>query len=392
MPARKLMSHVFDALTEIGEAFHGNEKGEGYSSRVSALKNESDSAVVPIEGYAGLWSQLDFRGETSAIVKSTGVMKVVGVLKGQERIARWELNRKLYRKVKLDEIDNALSVLESKGAIKIEKTPTSSRPKTTVVVLTDLSRFELADSSTTYQLSAASLPHFNEFREVFKTIEPGTGFIHRDGLYHIVGNERGFSLEAKAKLVSEEAEREAEIIARGTKVPITNPQMTKAIAYELLSTDRTFLEQMSPRSFEQFISVLYFNMGFDTTLTPSSRDHGVDVIALREDKSFLIQCKHTESPEKAQSRRGIEGVLSGRASYSKRYNTEFGLIVITNAREFTSHAIEAATDNDIQLITKNELWSMIDRHHAIDRYIKFVNELNVELFGSEENEVEGGKE
>lgn len=71
------------------------------------------------------------------------------------------------------------------------------------------------------------------------------------------------------------------------------------------------IEQLSPTQFEELIARLYRRMGYETKLTPKTRDKGVDIYATRTTESgteFLaIQCKHFPN--------GTVGVDAARALY-----------------------------------------------------------------------------
>lgn len=56
------------------------------------------------------------------------------------------------------------------------------------------------------------------------------------------------------------------------------------------------LYSMSPRGFEELISCIFSNQGFDVTLTPKVKDGGFDILAVQKsaytgDSKLLIECK-----------------------------------------------------------------------------------------------------
>ena len=51
---------------------------------------------------------------------------------------------------------------------------------------------------------------------------------------------------------------------------------------------------MAPRAFEELIAAIFRNQGFETTLTPESKDGGFDIIAIKHDlytgrNTYLIE-------------------------------------------------------------------------------------------------------
>ncbi len=124
----------------------------------------------------------------------------------------------------------------------------------------------------------------------------------------------------------------------------------------------TDLDNLSPEKFEEVIALFYQKMGYRTELTPHNCDCGADVVALGENNSILIQCKHTIHPEKPQNHQGIQEILAARRVYEEKYNTSFNLIVVTNACDFTNHAKYLAQVNNISLISRNELKNLMEQY------------------------------
>jgi restriction system protein len=51
------------------------------------------------------------------------------------------------------------------------------------------------------------------------------------------------------------------------------------------------LRSLSPAAFEQWIGERFRELGYSVSLTLASGDHGIDLIATREDESVVVQCK-----------------------------------------------------------------------------------------------------
>ena len=119
-------------------------------------------------------------------------------------------------------------------------------------------------------------------------------------------------------------------------------------------------------AFERIISDLYNAMeNFSAEKTPDSNDFGADVVvnSLTDDTGLLIQCKHTTFPERAVGNDGVQEICAAIAYYEKKYRgRKFRPVVITNAKSFTTNAIELAEKNNVRLIARRELEKMFRAH------------------------------
>jgi len=75
------------------------------------------------------------------------------------------------------------------------------------------------------------------------------------------------------------------------------------------------LRDMSPRKFEELIADMFKNQGYDVTLTPRSKDGGMDVIAVQRDGigtvMVIVECKRYAESHKVgvEIARGLYGVV-----------------------------------------------------------------------------------
>ena len=75
------------------------------------------------------------------------------------------------------------------------------------------------------------------------------------------------------------------------------------------------MRDLSPRKFEELVADMWRNQGFEVTLTPSSRDGGMDVIAVRKNGvgtvMIIIECKRYAATNKVgvEIVRGLYGVV-----------------------------------------------------------------------------------
>jgi restriction system protein len=95
---------------------------------------------------------------------------------------------------------------------------------------------------------------------------------------------------------------------------------------------------MPPRKFEELVAAILKNHGFDVTLTPQTRDGGIDIIAVQKnvlggDLLHLVECKRYAATNKV----GI-GIVQRLAGVVDQHRANRGLIVTTSS--FTDDAEE----------------------------------------------------
>jgi restriction system protein len=95
---------------------------------------------------------------------------------------------------------------------------------------------------------------------------------------------------------------------------------------------------LPPRKFEELVAAILKNNGFDVTLTPETRDGGIDIIAVQKDVLggdllHLVECKRYAAANKV----GI-GIVQRLAGVVDQHRANRGLIVTTSS--FTEDAEE----------------------------------------------------
>lgn len=120
--------------------------------------------------------------------------------------------------------------------------------------------------------------------------------------------------------------------------------------------------------FEIIIKDLYSKVdGCRAIKTKRSHDNGADVVVLFDDgkSGLLVQCKHQDNPNSAQGKKGVQEVYAA-VNYYKNLDEykgiEFGTVVVTNAIGFTSETIKLAKDNDVKLIARDGLETMLKEY------------------------------
>ncbi|MGW0196930.1 restriction endonuclease [Nonomuraea sp. NPDC003201] len=126
-------------------------------------------------------------------------------------------------------------------------------------------------------------------------------------------------------------------------------------------TDSEYLAALAaidPRDFEYLIERLYDSMGYETELTPRSKDGGRDVIAARREvgrsERLLIEVKRYSAPVGVALVRALLGVVS---------NEKVNKGVLVTCSVFTRGAINLSRENSrLELISGFELVRLLNEH------------------------------
>lgn len=118
--------------------------------------------------------------------------------------------------------------------------------------------------------------------------------------------------------------------------------------------------------FEALIALIEEKRGKKSVLTPRSLDYGIDVISISGNQVFLIQCKHTNW-DAVFDNEVIAETINALENYRGRWLREIAnrgnsLIpaLVTNGK-LTKTAIAQANTYDIQVITGNDLWKLLEQ-------------------------------
>ena len=120
--------------------------------------------------------------------------------------------------------------------------------------------------------------------------------------------------------------------------------------------------RMSGQHFECLVGVLWSKLGYDCYRTPSTKDYGIDVVALQGEQGKLIQAKTCGTDGTRLGWDAVKEVVAGEAFYKRRHpEVAFGKVCITN-QSFNSHAVENATLNDVELLGQTHLATLLESH------------------------------
>jgi restriction system protein len=106
------------------------------------------------------------------------------------------------------------------------------------------------------------------------------------------------------------------------------------------------LDVLSGREFEKYVAARVRQMGWEVSVTPATRDFGVDLIAERGGECVAIQCKRLARPVGVSAvQQVVAGALHHRCSASA---------VVSN-QEFTTAARELASTHGCHLVGRSNL-------------------------------------
>ena len=119
----------------------------------------------------------------------------------------------------------------------------------------------------------------------------------------------------------------------------------------LVQNDPKHLFTLAPRKFEELVAFIYSQHGFDVTLTPETRDGGIDIIAVRHElltdaTTYLIECKRYQAKRKV----GI-GIVQRMLGVVEAHHAHRGIIVTTSS--FSSDALAIASTHRHALSLKD---------------------------------------
>ena len=122
-------------------------------------------------------------------------------------------------------------------------------------------------------------------------------------------------------------------------------------AYPNIKYKNAAFDSMDGAEFERYCAYLLEKNGFhNVRVTKTSGDHGIDVLAKRNNYTYAIQCKRFSSKV---GNRAVQEAFTGRALYNANI-----AVVLTN-NFFTDQAIEDARALGVQLWDRYDLIRMI---------------------------------
>lgn len=113
-----------------------------------------------------------------------------------------------------------------------------------------------------------------------------------------------------------------------------------------------YIDELDGFEFESFVAELLTCLGYNNSIvTKSSGDYGIDVIAIKDDIKYAIQCKNYSQPV---GNKAVQEAYSGKSFY----NCHVAIVVTNNY--FTNSAKKQAEKNDVVLWDRDKLNEMIE--------------------------------
>lgn len=123
------------------------------------------------------------------------------------------------------------------------------------------------------------------------------------------------------------------------------------------------LKKLHPNDFENYIADMYSRLGYKTEKVGGSYDGGVDVVAIKDNIKYYIQCKkYITSKVSVGDVRDFAGALMDKLSQGK------GIFITTNI--FTTEAEKYAEDKPIELVDGDELLKLVKLANKENEIIK----------------------
>ena len=141
-----------------------------------------------------------------------------------------------------------------------------------------------------------------------------------------------------------------------------------------ISCDLSLIDNTTGREFETFMVELFEKLGYSTTITNRSKDHGCDMMLQQGEYRIAVQAKRSESELNFTSvQRALDSL--------KKYHAQLAIVVTNN--KFISSAKQLAKIKNVALIDRKKLLDLIELsnlpvNHKKD-LILFSTKINQEL-------------
>jgi SNF2 family DNA or RNA helicase len=163
------------------------------------------------------------------------------------------------------------------------------------------------------------------------------------------------------------------LAAGESKVDVSNEWDDEEKTEERHMSINNVINTLKADEFEGLCSLLYRKMGYTTFLTVRSGDKGVDVVAEKDNKYTLIQCKLTSSKNVHSS--ALREVFGAKNIYASNLGVQIEkTVVITTSEEITVDTKEFSKTNEVEVITKKKLAELLEEYRIYYSEIELENE------------------
>lgn len=175
-------------------------------------------------------------------------------------------------------------------------------------------------------------PDDNEMLEVLKEI------IEEKGLLGLFGNNR------------EELKREVKKIEKEIELEIFEKRLLDEDTQKITLAD---IDSISGYEFEAFLNDLFSKMGYQVEQTRLTGDQGADLVVTKFGEKTIIQAKRYSGKVGNYAVQEIFAAMS-------LYKAQKGMVITNNY--FTPAAVELANANNIELVDRDALEELINKH------------------------------
>jgi hypothetical protein len=121
----------------------------------------------------------------------------------------------------------------------------------------------------------------------------------------------------------------------------------------------TRLQSLDPYEFEHFVAELWEQQGWQTEVRQQSNDHGIDVVAVRDDpvrQKQVLQVKRYASDNK------VGGPEIQQYASLRHHEGGVDTVVVVTTSDFTSDARDRAQELNVKLVNGESLQSLINQY------------------------------
>lgn len=124
-----------------------------------------------------------------------------------------------------------------------------------------------------------------------------------------------------------------------------------------------YINNLDGYEFESFTKILLEKNGFkDVSISKSSNDYGIDVIATKNDNTYAIQCKRYNKPV------GIKAIQEAKSGCTY-YNCDIPVVFTNNT--FSKAAINLAKNNEVELWNHDTLCYFLKKSRLLSKSLPF---------------------
>jgi restriction system protein len=139
------------------------------------------------------------------------------------------------------------------------------------------------------------------------------------------------------------------------------------------------IDNMTGRTFELYLRVLFEQMGYKVEVTQESGDYGADLLLVKNNQKIVVQAKRWKNNV------GIEAIQQ--AHSAKDYYKANESWVVTNSY-FTEQAINLANANNVKLIDRDKLVNLIiNLKQNVKADVNFIENVSFQTMEQEHKEI-----